>query len=279
MAYKSILTVVTDPAVLAATLTIATDLCRAEAAHLDVLCIGLDRTQLTGFYPGDGAILLDQTLQQAQTEAEALYQSAKALLQQQDIRWSLDWGSAQMGGTGTLVAERARFVDLVVVPRPAADAQNRDADLIIEAALFDGGVPVLVVPQAGLPPDWGENVIVGWNQSREAMRAIRGAMPLLLGAKSVSITIIDPPRHGPERSDPGGPVSQMLARHGIHAEVSVLAKTMPRVSDVLKRHARDKGATLIVMGAYGHSRLREFVFGGATRAMIDGTEVPVFLAH
>ncbi len=279
MAYKSILTVVTDPAVLAATLTIATDLCRAEAAHLDVLCIGLDRTQLTGFYPGDGAILLDQTLQQAQTEAEALYQSAKALLQQQDIRWSLDWGSAQMGGTGTLVAERARFVDLVVVPRPAADAQNRDADLIIEAALFDGGVPVLVVPQAGLPPNWGENVIVGWNQSREAMRAIRGAMPLLLGAKSVSITIIDPPRHGPERSDPGGPLSQMLARHGIHAEVSVLARTMPRVSDVLKRHARDKGATLIVMGAYGHSRLREFVLGGATRAMIDGTEVPVFLAH
>lgn len=279
MAYKSILAVVTDPAVLAATLTIATDVCRAEAAHLEVLCIGLDRTQLTGFYPGDGAILLDQSLQQAQTEAEALYQSAKALLQQQDICWSLDWGSAQMGGTGTLVAERARFVDLVVVPRPAADAQNRDADIIIEAALFDGGVPVLLVPQAGLPPNWGENVIVGWNQSREAMRAIRGALPLLLGAKSVSITIIDPPRHGPERSDPGGALSQMLARHGVHAEVSVLARTLPRVSDVLKRHARDKGATLIVMGAYGHSRLREYVLGGSTRAMIDGTEVPVFLAH
>lgn len=279
MAYKSILAVVTEPALLAASLTIATDLCRAEGAHLDVLCLGLDRTLLTGFYPGDGAILLDQTVQQAQAEAQALYQSAKTQLQQQDIRWSLDWGAAQVGGTGNLVTERARFVDLVVVPRPAADAQNRDADIIIEAALFDGGVPVLVVPQSGLPANWGDSVIVAWNQSREAMRAIRGAMPLLQAAKSVSITIIDPPRHGPERSDPGGQLSQMLARHGVHAEVAVLAKTLPRVSDVLKRHARDRGATLIVMGAYGHSRLREYVLGGATRAMIDGTEVPVFLTH
>lgn len=279
MAYKSILAVVTEPALLAASLTIATDLCRAEGAHLDVLCLGLDRTLLTGFYPGDGAILLDQTVQQAQAEAQALYQSAKTQLQQQDIRWSLDWGAAQVGGTGNLVAERARFVDLVVVPRPAADAQNRDADIIIEAALFDGGVPVLVVPQSGLPANWGDSVIVAWNQSREAMRAIRGAMPLLQAAKSVSITIIDPPRHGPERSDPGGQLSQMLARHGVHAEVAVLARTLPRVSDVLKRHARDRGATLIVMGAYGHSRLREYVLGGATRAMIDGTEVPVFLTH
>lgn len=279
MAYRSILTVITEPALLSVTLTIATDLCRAEAAHLDVLCIGLDRTQLTGFYPGDGAILLDQTLQQAQTEGQALYQAAKAQLEQQDIRWSLDWGAAQIGGTANLVSERARFVDLVVVPRPAADAANRDADIIIEAALFDGGVPVLLVPQAGLPANWGGNVVVGWNQSREAMRAIRGALPLLQAATSVSVTIIDPPRHGPERSDPGGALSQMLARHGVHADVSVLARTLPRVSDVLKRHARDRGATLIVMGAYGHSRLREYIMGGATRAMIDGTEVPVFLAH
>lgn len=279
MAYRTILTVVTDPSLLTSTLAIATDVARREGAHLDVLCVGVDRTQITGFYPGDGAILLDLTLQQAQHEGQALYQAARKMLEQQDIRWSLDWGAAQIGGAGNLVAERARFVDLVVVPKAAADAQNRDTDIIIEAALFDGGAPVLVVPQAGLPANWGDSTVVAWNESREALNAVRAALPLLQAARLTGVVVVDPPRHGPERSDPGGALSQMLARHGVKAEVSVLAKTMPRVSDVLKRHARDRSATLIVMGAYGHSRLREYVLGGATRAMLDGTEVPVLLAH
>jgi len=279
MAYKTILTIITDPALLETTLAAASDLARAQGAHLDVLCLGIDRTQVTGFYPGDGMILLDQTLQQAREEAQALHQTAQKMMQQQDIRWSLDWGAAQTGGTGSLVAERAQFCDLVVLPKPAAKPDNRDADMLIEAALFDGQAPVLLVPPGGFPPNWGDNVVVAWNQSHEAMRALRAALPLLQAAKSVSIAIVDPPRHGAERSDPGGALSQMLVRHGVHAEVSVLARTLPKVSDVLNRHARDRGAMLMVMGAYGHSRLREYVLGGATRSMIDGAEVPVFLAH
>ena len=91
--------------------------------------------------------------------------------------------------------------------------------------------------------------------------------------------VIDPPAHGPERSDPGGLLCQLLVRHGVKAEVSVLARALPRVSDVLARQARDVDADMIVMGAYGHSRFREAILGGATRDMLEKSEVPVFLAH
>ena len=95
----------------------------------------------------------------------------------------------------------------------------------------------------------------------------------------MNIAVIDPPQHGPERSDPGGMLCQMLVRHGVRAEVSVLAKTLPRISDVLARHVRDQNADLLVMGAYGHSRFREAILGGATRNMLEEAEVPVLMAH
>ncbi len=279
MAYKTLLTVVTELALVKPTLGIAVALARRESAHLEVLALGVDRTQASAFYPGDGAILLQQTMQMAQDDAQALEKAARAALEQEDLPWSLESGAVQLGGLTELVAQRARFCDLVVVPKPPTHAPTRDGESVIEAALFEGCAPVLVVPVAGLPEAWGENVVFAWNQSREAMNALRAALPLLQAAKNVSIAIIDPPSHGPERSDPGGALSQMLSRHGVHAEVSVLAKTLPNISDVLNRHVRDRGAGLVIMGAYGHSRLRESILGGATRGMLDKAEVPVLLAH
>ena len=111
------------------------------------------------------------------------------------------------------------------------------------------------------------------------MAATRAALPLLKGADLVDITVVDPPPHGPERSDPGGLLCQMLVRHGVRAEVSVLARSLPRVSEVLARHATDQNADLLVMGAYGHSRFREAILGGATRNMLEQAELPVLMAH
>jgi nucleotide-binding universal stress UspA family protein len=104
-------------------------------------------------------------------------------------------------------------------------------------------------------------------------------MPFLRRAEMVQIVVVDPPTHGPERSDPGGLLCQLMVRHGVNAEVAVLAKTMPRVSEVLARQVRDIDAELLVMGAYGHSRFREAILGGATRDMLERAEVPVLLAH
>jgi nucleotide-binding universal stress UspA family protein len=146
--------------------------------------------------------------------------------------------------------------------------------------MFEGKVPVLVLPEKGLGnAAEPKRVIVAWNQSAEAMTATRLALPLLKAAQMVDITVVDPPPHGPERSDPGGLLCQMLVRHGVHAEVSVLARSLPRVSDVLARHIWDQNADLLVMGAYGHSRFREAILGGATRNMLEKAEIPVLMAH
>jgi len=138
---------------------------------------------------------------------------------------------------------------------------------------------VLVVPDQNTAKGQFKTVLVAWNESIEAMAAIRKALPFLIGAEQVRIVVIDPPQHGPERSDPGGLLSQMLSRHGVNCEIDVLSKTMTRVSDVLNRHAEDTGADMIVMGAYGHSRFREAILGGATRNMLENAKIPVFMAH
>lgn len=280
--YKTLLTVVTDAAKAEATVTAAAKLALAHDAHLDILALGVDRTQVGYSYVGTGAVVLQAALDRAEQDARDIENACKAALAEQDstLRWAMEAAIAQLGGLTELVAQRARFSDLVVLPRPYGNGQGAEAEAVIEAAMFEGHTPVVVVPDSGLGAAASpKRIVLAWNQSAEAMTAIRRALPLLKQADAVVITVIDPPSFGPERSDPGGMLCQMLVRHGVHAEVSVLAKTLPRISDILARQARDVDADLLVMGAYGHSRFREAILGGATRNMLELAEVPVFLAH
>lgn len=279
MAYKSILTIVTDPKVAAAQLDCAVTLARRDDAHLDVLCLGVDRTQTGYYYAGATAFIQQEVIDRVEAEAKAAADFVSNRLEAEDIRWAAETVVAQLGAISTVVGLRARFADLVVMGRPYGKGHGQEIEAIVEAAMFEGQVPVLIVPDAGSPDLPCRRIVVGWNQSAEALSAIRKAMPLLKAADLVDITVIDPPTHGPERSDPGGQLSQLLARHGIQAEVSVLAKTLPRISDVINRHVRDTNADMVVMGAYGHSRFREAILGGATRHMLENAEVPVLMAH
>jgi len=279
MAYKSILTIVTDAEAATAQLETAIALARREDAHLDVLCMGVDRTQTGYYYAGATAFVQQETLDRAQEDAKAIETAVAARMAAEDIRWSSETLVVQIGAIATVVGLRARFADLAVQGRPYGKGRGQELEAVIESALFEGAVPVIIVPDDYTGQVAARRVVVAWNQSNEAMSAIRKALPLLKAADLVDITVIDPPTHGPERSDPGGQLSQWLARHGVHAEVSVLAKTMPRISDVLGRHIRDTSADLVVMGAYGHSRFREAILGGATRHMLEMAEVPVVMAH
>lgn len=279
MSYKSILTIVTDPAAAGSQLETAIAIARRQDAHLDVLCLGVDRTQTGYYYAGATAFVQQEVLDRAQQDAREVEAAVKARLGAEDIRWGSDTLVVQIGAIATVVGLRARFADLVVMGRPYGKGRGQELEAVVEAALFEGQVPVLIVPDGYSGAAAAARVVVAWNQSNEAMSAVRKALPALKAAQLVDITVIDPPTHGPERSDPGGQLSQMLARHSVHAEVSVLAKTMPRVSDVLNRHVRDTNADMIVMGAYGHSRFREAILGGATRNMLELAEVPVLMAH
>jgi nucleotide-binding universal stress UspA family protein len=279
MSFKTLLTILTDPAKVTEILDSSVRLAEREDAHLDVLSLGIDRTQLGYSYIGGAAVLAQVSMDRASEDAEKLDAAARTILNRQDVRWAAEAAVAQLGSVSSIVATKARFADLVLLPHPYGNDSAPEAEAVLEAALFDGAAPVLLLPGTLLPETLGKRVVIAWNQGREAMAAVRRALPLLRKADLVNIVVVDPPAYGPERSDPGGALCQMLVRHGVKAEVSVLARTMPRVSDVLVRHVRDQNADILVMGAYGHSRFREAILGGATRDMLELAQVPVFLAH
>ncbi|MCU0827192.1 MAG: universal stress protein [Tabrizicola sp.] len=281
MAYKSLLTVATSAQGLLPAVSAAAALATRADAHLDALVLGVDRTQIGYSYVGSGAVMIAAAMDRAEEEARATEKAMTEAIgaQSPDLRYAIDSAVTQLGALTDVVATRARYADLVVLPLPYGNTRGVEDEAVIEAALFEGIAPVLIVPESGMPSTDPRRIVVAWNQSREALVAARRAMPFLRRAESVQIVVIDPPTHGPERSDPGGLLCQMLVRHGVRAEVTVLAKTLPRVSDVLARHLRDANADLLVMGAYGHSRFREAILGGATRDMLEHAQLPVFLAH
>lgn len=279
MTYSSLYCVLTDPALVKGTLTHAIAAAQAHDAHLDVLCLGVDHTQTGFYYAGASAIVLQDSIERAQDVSGELEKAARAMLDGQSILWAVETGMTQMVSLNRLVAARVRFSDMVILPKPYGEGRGTELETITEAALFEASTPALILPDSPAPEAGFDKVVIGWNESTEALNAIRAALPLLKQADQVHVAVIDPPTHGPSRSDPGGLLSQYLARHGVPVQVDVLSKTMPRVSDVLERHVADVGADLLVMGAYGHSRVRQAVFGGATRDMLERASVPVLMAH
>jgi len=279
MAYKSLLCVISDWDHCRSALDQGVALAKAEDAHLEVLCLGVDLTQVTSYYAGANAMILQETISRALEDAEALKQKTEEVLTGETIAWSTCTSASALADIGRHISARARFADLVILSHPYGEDVGPEHEPITEASLFEGKTPVMVVPQRGEATVDPQKIVIGWNESSEAMTAVRAALPLLKRAAMVNITVIDPPIHSPQRSDPGGLLSQFLARHGVTAEITVLSKTMPRISDILMRHVIDTQADLIVMGAYGHSRLREAIFGGATRDMLEEAEAPLFLAH
>ncbi len=279
MPYKSIFTVLTDEKFAKTILEYAAAFAQTQDAHLDALCLGLDRSQTGYYYAGATALVMEQSLNLAREESRALEKAAEDFLDKTEVRWGVEAGVTQMADLTRHVAARARFSDLVVMLKPYGE--DRDVEMVatVEAALFEAQTPVLVVPKNPEIPDKPTTITIAWNESNEALRATRAALPLLRDANLVRVVVIDPPTHGPNRSDPGGLLSQFLARHGVRVEVDVISKTLPRVSDVLLRHATDTNSDMIVMGAYGQSRFRESILGGATRNMLERATVPVLMAH
>ncbi len=281
MAYKSILTVLTEVEDVSPVLEAALPFARAEGAHLDVLCLGIDRTQTGYYFAGATALMHEETLAQAQTLASEIDTAARARLEKSDVQWGVEALVTQTASVAGIVARRARFSDLVMLPKPYGESLPSDAPVVVEAAMFQGQAPVIVLPggKGPAPTATPDRVVVAWNESAEALSATRAALPILIAAKQVNLLIIDPQRHAAEVSDPGAELCKMLSRHGAEVEVSIVAQTLPRVSDVINRHIQDQDAEMLVMGAYGHSRFREAILGGATRNLLENAAVPVLMAH
>ena len=278
MAYKSLLAVWDGLADSRPALDAAISMARTWDAHLNVLCLGIDHVQVGFYYAGASPAVMAENVEAARASAKALEEEVDEILRKEDINWSAQSMVAQLGGLGWVVGQAARFNDLVILPKPYGRGASVDSPAILEAAMFEGDAPVLIYPATakGIP---GRKVVVGWNQSTEALRAVKAALPFLENSDAADIAVIDPPRHDEDQADPGAELSKMLLRHGVVVSVSVLANTLPRVSETLKQHANDIAADMMVIGAYGHSRFRESILGGATRDLLEDMNMPVFMAH
>lgn len=279
MSYRTLATILTDLAGEEATLDAAVATAAENDAHLDVICIGIDRTQPAAYFTGTDAFPIQDALEEARREAERLEAEVRERLSRSDVRTEVIAAAVPSGGLGALVAEQTQFADLIILPRPYGEGREREHIAVVEASLFSAGNPVVVLPPGMRDAVRPRTAVLAWNDSAEALKAIRAALPFLRRCERTWIAIVDPPPHAPDRSDPGGALAQMLSRHDVRVEVSVLARQVPRISDILCRFAGDCQADMIVMGAYGHSRFREAILGGATRNMLEQARIPVLMAH
>jgi nucleotide-binding universal stress UspA family protein len=184
---------------------------------------------------------------------------------------------AAADGAPGVLASMARRFDLTVIaqPQPNESALGR---LFIEAALFESGRPMLVVPYIQRAPLKLDRVMVCWDGSRSAARAVADAMPFLVRAKATEITIVSVE---PAKSDemPGADIAHHLARHGAKVEVNRITSGEIDIANTILSRAADASADLLVMGGYGHSRMREFILGGVTRGILASMTVPTVMSH
>jgi nucleotide-binding universal stress UspA family protein len=215
---------------------------------------------------------------QVQDEAEAAVKSARGRFEQAarkaGVNHSFHGFSSSIHAIATDFAERLRTADIGILTQHKADDLERVGDLFIEGALFRSGRPVIIVPRGHGGRFSPERVLIAWDGSIHATRAVAGAMPLLERA-AVEVFTVEEPSKG--RDFRGNALVEHLRRHGLDATV---ADRQDRdVPEAIIREAGLFRASLVVMGGYGHSRFREFVFGGATRAMLGKMPVPVLMAH
>jgi nucleotide-binding universal stress UspA family protein len=185
---------------------------------------------------------------------------------------------ATFGGAPTLFAQIARRFDLAIVGQAQRDQGATDT-LMIEGALFESGRPIIVVPYIQKRGLTLERVLACWDGGRTSARAIGDAMPFLERAKAVDIVMVAEERKEDDDETTGAKMSEHLTRHGVQANIKRMAKGDIAIEDVILSYAADSGADLMVMGGYGHSRLREFILGGVTRGILTEMTIPVLMSH
>jgi nucleotide-binding universal stress UspA family protein len=173
-----------------------------------------------------------------------------------------------------VLQDSASFADLIVLGQPHEDGYEPATDSLIGDIALSAGLPVLAVPRVGDYDSIGKNVLVAWSRSRESTRALREAMPLLEGAERVLVLRANAPDDGRDND-----IGAFLARHDVKVDIKDVTVKDISVADAILNTVSDESCDLIVMGAYGHSRVREYAFGGVTRDILRHMTVPTLFAH
>lgn len=251
----------------------------ALEAHLSVLVLGIAPPPPTSAY---GVVSNDIWAAQYQENQQVVEDRAGALrdrLAQRPGPVTVTGQFIDRASVSTLVARFARYADLTLIMPETEDTEPLQS-WVTNGALFESGRPVLLLPAGRTPFPDVSHVMIAWDASVEAAKAVRDAIGLMQRARNVTAVLVDPipsfEGHGPE---PGADLAVYLGRHGVEVEVVRLPREGKDVSEVLQRAASDLGADLLVMGGFGHSRLRQRIFGGTTMSTLKDTGVATLMSH
>jgi nucleotide-binding universal stress UspA family protein len=251
-------------------------LAKVSDAHISIVVTARELTVPFSLYSG----VLDSTvgpenarLKKAAEEAAAAANDACALA---GLSHDVQVLCAPTVEIADQVAHGARLHDLVVLDRPDEAIDGRE--LLLETALFSSGRPVLVVPPRSVAIERFSRVVVAWDGSVQAARALGDVLCFLPSARTIDIVSVAGEKDL-ARSVPGTDIARHIVRHGREVNVVDLTLQPGGVAVTIDTYARESGAQLIAMGGYGHSRLRQFVLGGATRGMIHNATLPVLMSH
>lgn len=283
MAYKDLLVVLDADPQSGDRIRVAATLAERFGAHLVGLYVMASREPPGRFdYFNSDAPLFGPLYPDIEKKTRAEAERTRNLFEDIVGRESLsaEWREAS-GHPGEVAAVHGGCADLIILGQ--LDPNDAPAPLIKprpeEVALL-AGRPILVLPYVGKFEQIGQRVMVAWDASRAATRAVNDAMPLLVEASSVTVITIDPqPTPDGYGEIPGGDIALHLARHGVATTVESTVSAGIGIGNTLLSRAGDLEADLLVMGAYGHSRVRELVLGGATRTVLASMTLPVLMAH
>lgn len=278
MSFKTILVHCDADPLAGKRLAVAAELAQRNAAHL----VGVHARpplQVSAFF--EGGVAMDALFASYETALKAETATARAAFESalKGRQLSHEWRLVD-GYIDAELASQARYADLLVIGQTNPDAATSTPSDLPEAVALSAGRPCLVVPRAGAGKAPGTNILLCWNASRESARAAADALPLLRGSKKVTVLVVDP-RISPDGhgAEPGADIATWLARHGINVTVQREVAADNDVGGVILSRASDLDADLIVMGLYGHGRMREMILGGASRTVLARTTVPLLVAH
>ncbi len=276
MSYKTLLVHVDSGERTPARLEFALQLARRNEAHLvGVHAISVPR--IPAYAAVEGGDLMreyqEKALQDLSKRARDLFDRVVGASGYGSVEWRESRGDA-----ADVVPLHARYADLVILGQAnGAESSGVEPDFV-DRVLLAAGRPVLVIPYAGRFAEVGTRALVAWNASREATRAVTDALPLLARASEVNVVAFNP-QGAPHGEVPGADIALFLARHGVKVTVSHERGTDIDAGNLLLSRASDLDANLLVMGAYGHSRMQELILGGATRTILQSMTLPVLMSH
>jgi nucleotide-binding universal stress UspA family protein len=269
-----------------AVLAVSVALAQRHNAHLTGFCplellLPVTLAPAIGAYPQ--LSMLQEAAEQIDTDAAVKARAIEAEFREElrrcDVRgdWQVVGGSAIAA-----VAHRTRTADLVVLGQAHPDYPfPATARHLVEDVLMQAGRPLLLVPFAGCYDTLGNNVLIGWNGSRESARAVHDALPLIAPGATVTVLTIEHARGAAHLQDvPAAEMAEHLSRHGLKVSAArTVADRSISDSDVLLAYASDSGADMLVIGGYGHSRAREMILGGVSRSLLAHMTLPVLMSH